>query len=260
MPELPDVESFRRRIQESALDRTIAHVRFRDADEVLDTSESTIRRHLLDHQFSTTHRHGKHLFARVDDEGWLMLHFGMTGDVFIGAEDDTEPEYTKMRLDFDDRGFLAYVNMRKLGHIDWTDDVDDYVEEQDLGPDALEIDWETFRGRVGGRRGMLKTALMDQSVMAGLGNVYSDELLFQTGFHPEHEVQELDESELRSLFDTMKRILPIITDAFPNLEELPGEYLVAHRDEEDECPRCGGPIRREKVGGRSAYFCPDCQE
>jgi formamidopyrimidine-DNA glycosylase len=259
MPELPEVETFRRRVGESALDRSIEHVRLHDADAVLDTSASTLRRHLLGERFCDAMRHGKYLFMGVDD-GWLVLHFGMTGDVTVCPSDSPEPEYTKMRIDFGDGGFLAYVCVRKLGHIDWAQTIEQFVEDHEMGPDALDVDFDGFRQGVEGRTTAIKNVLMDQSVIAGVGNEYSDEILLRAGLRPDRATDDLDETQLRSIYDATRQILTEVVELLPDRDRLTGRYLVASRKEGAECPRCAGPIEKMRIGGRSAYFCPSCQK
>jgi len=104
-----------------------------------------------------------------------------------------------------------------------------YLEEHDIGPDALDISWEDFRERVGGRRGGLKSALMDQSVLSGLGNVYVDEILFQRRLAPKSSIGDLDEDELRAAYDEMGEVLKVAIDSDGDPEQLPDDFLLAHR-------------------------------
>jgi formamidopyrimidine-DNA glycosylase len=177
-------------------------------------------------------------------------------------DDDALPEYAKLVIDFDNGWHLAYVSQRMLGEVGLVSNYRCFLKEHDLGPDALddELDADWFVEQVSGRHGMAKTLLMDQSFLAGIGNVYSDEILFQAGLHPETNTSDLSEKELRYLFRTMRRVLRVAVRKNGEVDRLPRGYLLPHRDTDEKCPKCGGDIRKITVSGRSAYICPDCQD
>lgn len=254
MPELPDVEIFRRYVDATSLHRRVDDLMVRG--QLVEGSPQTIRRHLRGAALEETRRHGKHLFVRSSDDGWLRLHFGMTGGLSAYA-DGEEPEYTELRLDFEDGSHLAYTSRRRLGEISWVDDVDGFIEEHRLGPDPLADDMTVgeFSDLIGSRKGTVKTALMNQSVLAGLGNVYVDELLFQAGLHPESETSKLGEDDLRRLFRSMRRVMDRAIDRQADPGRLPDTWLLPHREPDVPCPRGDGTIRRWEVGGRATYAC-----
>lgn len=193
MPELPDVEICKRYVDSTALHQSIASAEVLD-DALLDgTSASAVRQALRGTSFEETRRHGKHLFVRRSSARWLGLHFGMSGELTYYERDGGASEYEYFRVDFENGYRLALVIPRKLGRVRLLDDPDAFVAEKELGPDALGLDVETFAARLEDRRGMIKSALMDQTVIAGLGNIYADEVLFQAGIHPKTRVQALDE-------------------------------------------------------------------
>ena len=263
MPELPDLVYFRRYVDEHALDQRIRAVHVHDADRFFkNTSETTVRRHLEGRKLLSTERHGKYLLCEIEDDGWLVLHFGMTGQPVYDC-DEERPEYTKLDLEFTNGCHLAYTNVRKLGEIGLVDGLDELIEQHDLGPDALsdEFDRGTFHELLADRRGMLKTRLMDQSLLAGIGNIYSDEILFQAKLHPRVTVDDLDDETIDSLYDTIREVLTVCGEHFPDLDQLEDSYLVAHRldGENGTCPRCDTPIERLDVSGRTAQYCPNCQ-
>lgn len=255
MPELPDVEVFKRYLDSTSLHREIADVLLRE-QLVEDVSPQRIRDGLRSARLSETRRHGKHLFARAGDDGWLRLHFGMTGwlEAYSGGE---EPDHTELRIDFADGSHLAFVDQRKFGAISWVDDVGEFVEEKGLGPDPLvdDLDLPRFSEIVGGGRGSIKSTLMNQSLIAGLGNVYVDEILFQAGLHPEAEIDELTENELSEIYSVMGHVIETAIDRGADVEELPDSWLLPHREEGVACPRCDGEIRHTEVSGRTTYYC-----
>ncbi len=259
MPELPDVEVFKRTLDATSLHREIAHAMVRQS-RVLRCAPSTLRRNLEGERLTETRRHGKHLFAAISNGRWLEMHFGMTGDLRAFQKQEREPEHVQLRLDFTDGWHLAYVNTRLLGRLDVVQDPAAVIEELGLGPDALDLDGGQFRELLEGRRGMVKPTLMNQDVIAGLGNVWTDEILFQAGLHPETEISDLDRDDIASLFRTMRKVLSLGIEHGVDPGELPDSFLLTQREEEAECPRgCGGTVRRIRVSGRAGYYCPRCQ-
>jgi formamidopyrimidine-DNA glycosylase len=182
----------------------------------------------------------------------------MTGYFDSGKEDD-KFEYGQLIFTFSGGTKTAYINKRKLGNVMIVDSPDDYLKEHRLGPDALETDPDTFRELISGRTGSLKGTLMNQNVISGLGNVYTDEILYQAGFHPEKSSNDLSEKEFKQLYSVMSRVIKtaVRNEADPN--SFPDTYLTAHRKEGESCPKCGGKIQKTTVSGRSTYFCPSCQ-
>ena len=180
MPELPDVEVFKRYLDATSLHQEIEEVDVRTRQLLENTSIRHLRRGLEGRRFESTRRHGKNLFAGLDDGDWLLLHFGMTGDLAYFKHIEDDPQYDRLLLTFANGYHLAYVSQRKLGELALIEGVDEFVEQKDLGPDALnDLGRDTFEEIVAGRRAMAKSLLMDQQTIAGIGNVYSDEILFQ---------------------------------------------------------------------------------
>ncbi len=263
MPELPDVENFMRYLDATALHKRIDHVALTSEKILHGITRQKLVAALTGHELSRSHRHGKHLFAKLDDGTWLTLHFGMTGYLayFKALADD--PEHDRLRLDFDNGFHLAFVNQRLFGEVGLVEDIDAFVAEQKLGPDALGLDEDGFRVLLADRRGQIKSALMDQSLIAGLGNVYSDEILFQAGIHPKTHVGDLDDAAVHTLYTAMMNVLKVAIDKGAGSEQLfdnlPDDWLLPHREAGATCPRCGGEISAIKVSGRNAYVCPTCQ-
>jgi formamidopyrimidine-DNA glycosylase len=259
VPELPDVELRRRYLDATALQRRVDHAMVPES-RVLEGSADHLRRSLNGRRLVGSRRHGKHLFARLDDGSWLTLHFGMTGRLVAFASLGDEPEHCWLRLDLNDGMHLAYVCPRQLGHVGACSDADEYVADHDLGPDALDLGEDVFLQRLEGRRGQVKLTLMNQRVLAGLGNVWTDEVLFQDGLHPTTPIPDLDEARRLQLFRTMHRVLAEGVERGADPERMPDTWLLGHRDEGARCPRCGGEIQRVEVSGRAGYLCPEHQE
>jgi len=269
MPELPDVETMRRYLQSTALHKEIKGVRVHAADilpsneEVEGTTVEELKGALVGHSLASTRRHGKYLFVALEGgKGVLVLHFGMTGGLSYFKDMADEPDHDCVLFQFSNGYQLAYHAMRRLGEVALIDDVDRFVAEKGLGPDALDADFDlaAFKEAVRGRRAMVKSLLMDQQTMAGIGNVYADEILFHAEIHPRTKVNKLDETQLEELFHTLKDVLQTAIDHQAEPETFPGDFIGSHRHEGGRCPRCGTELERVKVSGRSAYFCPNRQQ
>ncbi len=267
MPELPDVEVYRRRVERQVQHRTLTGAVVGDPLVLDGVSVSTLQRAVRGATAGAPRRHGKQLFVRLergDDEGggspaWLRFHFGMTGRLRVVPEDDV-PEYAYVQLALDAGETLAFTVPRKLGRVGLVDDPDAYVETKGLGPDALRIDRPRFEAVLSGRRGMIKTAFLDQSVLAGLGNIYADEILFQVGVHPRAKIAGLDAEPRHALFDAMKEVLHVAIQHEADPDALPPDrYLLPHRRGDDRDPFTGEKLQTVKAGGRTAYFSPSRQ-
>lgn len=261
MPELPDVEIFREYFQSAALHQKIKAVEVRSRDLLKGISENRLNEKLLERTFSAALRHGKYLFGEVEGEGWLILHFGMTGFLKYFRKTDQASEHLRLLVEFTNGYRLAYDCRRKLGQIGWTADRKQFVKDKGLGPDPLdpEFDGEVFWQLLEKRRGSIKGLLMNQQTLAGLGNIYSDEILFQAGIHPQRNVADLEEREKKHLYQCLEEVLHAAIECRVGEKGWPDEWLLPRREAGRKCPRCGGKIRRLKISGRSAYCCTEHQ-
>lgn len=261
MPELPDVEVMKQYLDATALHQEIAGVEVKARDETLfpETPVERLAAGLEGRTFQSTRRHGKYLLVELDAPRWLVLHFGMTGDLKYFKHEDKEPEYDRFLVHFANGYHLAYVSQRKIGEIEFVDSPQALVEEKDLGPDAAALELDEFKQLLSGRRGMIKSALMDQQLLAGIGNVYSDEILFQVGVHPRTQVGDLPEETIERIYRAMNEVLETAVEHRAIPDDFPQGYIVPHRHGDGRCPRCGAELRHVKVSGRTAYYCPEHQ-
>jgi formamidopyrimidine-DNA glycosylase len=265
MPELPDVEGFKRVLAKSALRKAIDRVAVNDARILGKLPARTFVSRLQGAKLVEARRHGKHLMARLDRGGWLTLHFGMTGALQFVRQPDAEPPFTRVRLDFADDGSLAYTNKRMIGRVGLVDDAADFIAAEKLGPDALDrrFDLDAFKAAVLGSKRDVKAVLMDQQLMAGIGNIYSDEILFQAGMSPAERIDKLAPGELKRLFVEMRKVLDTAIAVGAGSEQLvermPEGSLLPERKKGGRCPRCRSSLKVFKIGGRTAYCCPQCQ-
>jgi len=262
MPELPDVETFRRYLDATSLHKKIEKVEVKDSSVLKEVSTGRFSSSVRGREFESSDRLGKYMFVRMDNGMCIMMHFGMTGFLKYFRDREKAPPHTRILFNFSNDYSLAYDCQRKLGRVRLTDSVGAIAEEKDLGVDALdpELDLSRFLEIMSERRGMIKTALMNQSVIAGIGNIYSDEILFQGRVHPERQIREISREELKKLYMAMKRVLKKTIQRKADPGSFPRSYLIPRREEGKNCPRCGGDIDKIKVNNRGTYLCPECQK
>lgn len=184
----------------------------------------------------------------------------MTGYLQYFKNPGEEPEHDRLLLKFRNGFHLAYDCQRKFGSVSLVDDPEDLIEAKGLGPDALDLNLTDFRERIDRSRGSVKTALMNQKLIGGIGNEYSDEILFQARIHPKTDVSKLSDDGLTELHRTMRRVLNTTIERQADPERFPRTYLNKRREEGAPCPRCSGMIRTIKASGRTAFYCPRCQK
>jgi formamidopyrimidine-DNA glycosylase len=265
VPELPDVELFKRHLDETCLGRTIGRVVVSDSGILGTLAAGEFARRVEGREIAGSRRHGKHLLVALRASGWLTMHFGMNGSLRHLAAGEADPPYDRLRLDFADGHHLAYLNPRRIGRVGLASDPAAFLLEEGLGPDALDpsFDLAAFEKALSRKKRDLKSLLMDQAVLAGIGNIYSDEILFAAGFHPRTRSDRLGAEERRRLFEAMKSVLETAircgAGAERLIDRLPASFLLPHREKGGLCPRCGGELHTLKFSGRTAYFCPRCQ-
>ena len=256
MPELPEVELFTRYWREHALGQTIARVRVLDPRILGEITVEKFRRRLRGQAFGEVRRHGKNLFVSLTRE-WLHVHFGMSGDLAFYRDVAGQPRFARVVFDFENGAHLAYDDMRLFGVLDLTPSPEAYVAEHELGPDPLDSRFglRAFRSLLTGKRGAIKALLMSQDVIAGIGNLYADEALYQASIHPARPADRISPDEAKHLFQLIRRILSSTIERKASSRDYPPGYLTQHREEGDRCPMCGGEIRKTVVFGRTTYFC-----
>jgi formamidopyrimidine-DNA glycosylase len=265
MPELPDVEIFRRVAEQNCLDRVVSRAVVADPGSLKGAMAATLQRRLKGSRLGSCQRHGKVLFAGFGDAGTLAMHFGTNGSLQHVPRDADEPAYVRMLFEFDAGDALAYINPRRIGQVCVTDSAASFIAAEHLGPDALDaaFDGKAFAASVANRRQAVKAVLMDQARMAGIGNIYADEILFQARLHPGMAASQLDNAMRHRLFDAMKHVLQTAVDRGAGAEDftdrLPKGFLLPERHAGGHCPRCGTQLAIDKRAGRTSYHCPKCQ-
>lgn len=260
MPELPEVEAYARYFARHALRRKVARVEVHD-ERILGTRQEPFVRRLRGATFRAVRRHGKHLFV---DAGvaWLHLHFGMSGHLTAWRGDAGPPRFARVVFRFNDGTQLAFEDMRLFGVAELIDDPDQFIREHRLGPDPLDpaFTLRTFRAILEGRRGAVKSLLLSQERIAGIGNLYADEALFQSGIDPRRPVDALTDAEVRALHGRLRRILRDAVKRRLAGDDHSPRWLIMNREEGAPCRVCGGEIARTVVFGRTTYYCSGHQK
>ncbi|MFJ8635143.1 Fpg/Nei family DNA glycosylase [Streptomyces sp. NPDC093568] len=258
MPELPDVEGFREVLRSCAQGRVLRRVDVRDTGVLHGVSARGLRDALEGRRVTRTERHGKWLLARTGGPT-LLLHFGMTGRLLCAHPDDPPEPHDRVLFTLSRDHQLRYRDQRKLQGL-WLayDDSDVVRLLRRQGPDALAVDREEFEAALRAHRGSVKSVLMNQSVLAGLGNLLADEILWRAKVRPTTRTADLTQSDRRTLHTQMRRTLRTAVTAgrVPPRDS----WLTGHRDTPSpHCPRCGTSLRRSRVAGRTTVWCPGCQ-
>jgi formamidopyrimidine-DNA glycosylase len=248
MPELPEAERARVLIADRALGRRIATVEDGDSYVTRPHAPGEIAAALRGHRLTSANRIGKTLWLETDDDGPdLGLHLGMAGRIAI--DEEPHERWDRFALTFEDGGRLALRDKRRLGRAVLEPDL------EKLGPDAAVATRAEFRTRVGRSGAPVKARIMDQGVIAGIGNLLADEILWQARIDPRRPASSLSEPEL----DGLRRAARTAIRRAVRLGGAHTGALNAHREREGHCPRCGAPLSRARIGGRTTYWCPEEQ-
>jgi formamidopyrimidine-DNA glycosylase len=211
-------------------------------------------------RFENSHRHGKHLFVRAGGELWLRLHFGMTGSLEYLNQNEVAPKTGRVIFHFAKRCRLAFDDQRKFGEIELIPDVDEFLQTRTLGPDALDFSLSQFKAILGKHRGAVKAILLNQQLIAGIGNLYADEILFRAHMHPGTDAGRLSDKDLNRLFRATRHVLEKAITLKTDFNRLPKSWLLTHRGKRGRCPRCGHALKSAAIGGRTSWFCAHCQK
>jgi formamidopyrimidine-DNA glycosylase len=184
----------------------------------------------------------------------------MTGSLHYLKHDEETPKTTRVLFLFANNRRLAFDDQRKFGEIELIKGVDEFLLTRGLGPDALEISASKLRAVLGKHRAALKPILLNQQLIAGIGNLYADEILFRAREHPATEAARLSDKNLTGLFRAMRYVLEKAIALKTDFNRLPKSWLLTHRGKEGRCPRCGRSLKSATIGGRTSWFCVHCQK
>jgi formamidopyrimidine-DNA glycosylase len=286
MPELPEVETVARGLRASLIGSTVTKVIIQWPGSIGAPDPSSFVQRLTGRTVTGVGRRGKWITVDLNDGQVLLVHLRMTGQLLLECtecpeEKERERSYTRVVLCLDDSlptdcpetgyAHLRFSDMRKFGRLILIDNPDDVLGQ--LGPEPLADDFtvERFKGMLAGRRGRIKSLLLNQRFLAGLGNIYVNEALWRAHIHPLRPADTLSPNEVRELYGAIRSLLQAAineggtTLANGNFKQANGEagafagHLVVYGREGEPCAGCGIPIERIKVGQRGTYLCTRCQ-
>lgn len=273
MPELPEVESVRVALEAPLRGRRIEGVRLPDERCAAYPAAEAFCDSLRGREFSALGRRGKFLYATLDDGGKLVVHLRMTGRLLLAEAGEASAAHTRAAFLLDDGRELRFVDARRFGRL-WLlrpSEEDTYTGMAGLGPepDDPALNAAYLRGACGKSRRAVKACLLDQSVVAGIGNIYSDEILHVARIRPDRPACSLSTEEWTRLAEHIPRVVRFFTEknlvTFEEYRQSAGlEYrntpwLRVYGHAGEACDICGTALERRVIGGRSSVFCPNCQ-
>jgi formamidopyrimidine-DNA glycosylase len=274
MPELPEVETVRRQLEPEMVGRRISAARVLDARWTRPRPPAEVEEALAGRRVEAVRRRGKYLIVDLDSGDHLVMHLRMTGNLLLRPPDadETLARFLRVVLSLDDGAEVWFTDARRFGHgeVIRAGELDSYFASR-LGVEPLsgELTAEELGRRAAGRTAPLKSFLLNQAHLAGVGNIYADEALFRAELHPLSSAGSMKAEHLEALREGIVTALEAgldnggsSIDDYRNARGERGsmqEEFLVHTREGKECVRCGETIRRIVVAGRSTYFCPGCQ-
>jgi formamidopyrimidine-DNA glycosylase len=268
VPELPEVETIRNDLVPHVVGRQFNGVRLIDDKSIQKLGSADFACGLVGQRITGLERRGKYLVFRLSGGKVLIIHLRMTGGLILNPDGDER--FARVVFQFDDGSKLVFIDARRLGVMWLTDDAEAIVGK--LGQEPLDEEFTEAKlaELLEKRKAPMKAILLDQEVIAGVGNMYADETLFEAKIHPLREAGSLSLKEIAALHKAIIRILlaAIVNKgaSVRNYKRPDGgegtahyDFRVAHKRGE-QCPGCGGIIERIVVRGRGTYFCPRCQK
>ncbi len=276
MPELPEVETIRRQLEPELTGRTITGVRVLDAKLTAPVTASALKRRLEGSTIESVGRRGKYLLFKLGNGETLVLHLRMTGVLThvpggTARKAAAEQRPPRLVLRFDDGASLLFHDTRRFGTAMVLSGEDSGTYWHRLGQEPLERDFNagSLERSLSGRKRPIKSVLLDQALIAGIGNIYADEALFEARIHPLRPAGEISGDEIAALVkaikSTLRRAIRLQGSSIDTYRDSLGrrgrfqETFRVHRRQGEPCPGCQGMVEKIKVGGRGTYFCPSCQ-
>jgi len=267
MPELPEVASRAREMQQSLVGKTITAIQV-SQPKSLNVTMDEFQSALTDARLQEVTYHGKWIFWDTT-QGWMLLNMGMGGEALLRKKGEL-PEKRRVVLDFDDDTCLS-INFWWFGYVHYVPEgeLQSHKMTRDLGPNVLDLTAEELAGRMKGKRTRVKSFLLDQSQVAGIGNAYIHDILFLSRLHPLRTLDTLDEQDIQKLSQGIRNgLLPSLSkggafyevDLYGKPGGFTGDEIIIGYREGKPCPNCGTTIEKIKTGGTSSFVCPSCQK
>ncbi len=272
MPELPEVETIKRTLNPSLQEQEITAIKIYHPDVVAFPDPDSFIKTLTGKIIKNLSRRGKYLIFHLTDAHWLVAHLRMTGRLVYTADISPQAPHTHVIFSLANGFYLHWVDTRRFGrfYLATKTKIKKIAGMDKLGPEPLEIEAGVLTAACAGRRRALKQVLLDQRILAGIGNIYADEMLFQAGLRPDRPAGSLTKTELICLHQAMQSVLRrAIANQGTSIRDYvdgsgrPGSnqyYLQVYGRTGQVCCRCGKTLERKKIGGRSSHFCPCCQK
>jgi formamidopyrimidine-DNA glycosylase len=270
VPELPEVETTVNDLKPLVINKIIIRTEIFKSDSIAEPSAEEFREGLQGSKITGLSRRGKHIVFRLDNGKFLVVHLRMTGALIIKPEGEEPDKFVRVIIYLDNRTAIHFRDVRRFGRMWLVEDINKIVGK--LGPEPLGTDFspKVLARILASRKTPIKALLLDQTLIAGIGNMYADEALFEARIHPLRPANTLNKTEILKLHSAIQNVLKrgILNKGASTVTYIrPGgtkgkaqlEFQVAHRKGE-ECPVCGGKIERILVGQRSTFFCPKCQK
>lgn len=269
MPELPEVETVARDLRGLIVGATIVDAETRWARTLRDLTPEAFASGVAGRRIEAVGRRGKQVVIDLSGGAFLTIHLKMTGQLFVVPQGRPDDPYVRLVLQLDDGREIRFRDIRKFGRVGLYG-VDTADPFENTGPEPLSDTFTVaaFRRRLRPRKGRLKPLLLDQTFVAGVGNIYADEALWAARLHPLRTARTLRQADERRLWLELRRILAeavirrgssIDDYTAPDGDGDMQDYLQAYQRAGEPCRRCGRPIRRIVVGGRATHFCSWCQ-
>ncbi len=263
MPELAEVETWRRLAHHTAVGHTIEKAKCWDDRIIFDQNAPvSVSKALNGAKVTGTERRGKHFWLTFDRPGHLYIHFGMSGSLWRLQGDEEPPSHRKLELTLDTGERLVYRNMRRIGRIRWLPDATVVPPVSKLGPDPLEPEFTVsfLKEALLRRKSPIKAVLLNQEIFAGVGNWIADEVLYQTQISPHRQCSELREADIQKLHQVLLRILRKAVGVQADASRFPKSWLFHHRwGKKAERTARGELLQFDTVGGRTTAWVPDVQ-
>jgi formamidopyrimidine-DNA glycosylase len=260
MPELPEVNTVMRGFHKTVLNIPVVKVEVHDSKIIRNTSAEKFMDAITGHSFVDTYRQGKYFFGILENGVHILFHLGMTGHILYYTAIEDRPKYERFNIKFKDGLILGFDDVRKFSHILVIENLPDYLTQIKLGPDALLISLAEFMAILSNRNTTLKAVLLNQQLVAGIGNLYADEICYQAKIHPGSTAGKLNKKRIRIIFNLMQKILTeaCIRDAYYKV--YPEDWFWKWRSEEHKIIKGKGIVAKSKIAGRTTYFVEGYQE
>lgn len=272
MPELPEVETVRRGLLDKVLNRVIKGIRVNYPKIIEYPSISLFKKEIVGQKINDISRYGKWLIFVLDDF-YLLSHLRMEGKYFIKSSKDVDLKHEHVIFELDDKTELRYMDVRKFGkmHLIPKDKIKEIGPLKELGLEPWDenLTLEYLQDKFSKKRLPIKSVLLDQSIIVGIGNIYADEILFLAKINPYTRAMDLNDDSIKNIIKYTRIVLEEAIKAggttirsYSSVNGIHGMFqqnLNVHSRSGEACPVCGSEVIKVKIGGRGTYYCSKCQ-